>query len=78
MKRSDGDVSLNHDVMGYGIMFTPQVTPTFQIWGQLGQCNGIRVQAYALRGNTNGSNTLYTSNKDMGSSLRWISASTVT
>jgi hypothetical protein len=31
----------------YGIIFTPQMTLTTQIWGQLGWCNGIRVQPYA-------------------------------
>ncbi len=31
-----------------GIIFTPQVTLTSQIWGQLGRCNGIRVHAYSL------------------------------
>jgi hypothetical protein len=47
MKRSEVDISLNHDV-SYGIIFTPQVTLTSQIWGQLGRCNGIWVQPYAL------------------------------
>ena len=32
----------------YGITFTPQVTLTSQIWGQLGRCNSIRVQLYSL------------------------------
>ncbi len=32
----------------YGIISTPQVNLNPQIWGQLGQCNGIRVQPYAL------------------------------
>ncbi len=32
----------------YDIIFTPQVALTDQIWGQLGPCNSIRVQAYAL------------------------------
>ncbi len=30
-----------------GIISTPQVNLNPQIWGQLGQCNGIRVQPYA-------------------------------
>ncbi len=30
----------------YDIIFTPQVTLTYQIWGQLGPCNSIRVQLY--------------------------------
>ncbi len=30
------------------ILFTPQVNLNPQIWGQLGRCNGIRVQTYAL------------------------------
>ena len=30
------------------IIFTPQVNLTYQIWGQLGQCNRIRLQPYAL------------------------------
>ncbi len=51
---------------------------TSQIWGQLGWCSGIRVHHMPLRQHTNGSNTLYMSNEDVGSSLRWISASTVT
>ncbi len=38
MKRSEVDISLKHDVMAL----------TSQIWGQLGRCNGIRVQPYAL------------------------------
>ncbi len=32
----------------YDIMSTPQVDLYFQIWGQLGRCNGIRVHPYAL------------------------------
>ena len=32
---------------GYGIIFTPQAL-TYQIWGQLGLCNSIRVQPSAL------------------------------
>ncbi len=31
-----------------GIISTPQVNLNPQIWGQLGQCNSIRVQPYAL------------------------------
>jgi hypothetical protein len=31
-----------------GIIFTPQVTLTSQIWGQLGQCNDVRVHPYSL------------------------------
>ncbi len=31
-----------------GIISIPQVTVTSQILGQLGQCEGIRVQPYAL------------------------------
>ncbi len=31
-----------------GIISTPQVNLNPQIWGQLGQCNGMRVQPYAL------------------------------
>ncbi len=38
MKQSEVDISLNNDVMAL----------TSQICGQLGQCNGIRVQPYAL------------------------------
>jgi hypothetical protein len=38
MKRSEVDISLKHDV----------VALTSQIWGQLGRCNGIRVQPYDL------------------------------
>jgi hypothetical protein len=37
MKQSEVDISLKHDVVA-----------SFTIWGQLGQCNGIRVQPYAL------------------------------
>jgi hypothetical protein len=33
MKQSEVDISLKHDIMAL----------TFQIWGQLGRCNGIRV-----------------------------------
>jgi hypothetical protein len=33
---------------GYDVIFTPQMTLTYQIWGQLGPCNSIRVQPYAL------------------------------
>ena len=32
----------------YGIIFTPQVTLTSQILGQLGRCNCIRVHPYSL------------------------------
>ncbi len=38
MKQSEVDISLKHDV----------IELTSQIWGQLGRCNGIRVQPYAL------------------------------
>jgi hypothetical protein len=38
MKQSEVDISLNHDI----------VALTSQIWGQLGRCNGIRVQPYAF------------------------------
>ena len=31
-----------------GIIFTPQVTLTSQIWGQLGRCNDVRVHPYSL------------------------------
>ncbi len=31
-----------------GIISTPQVNLNPQVWGQLGQCNGIKVQPYAL------------------------------
>ena len=37
MKQSEIDRSFKHDVMAL----------TSQIWGQLGRCNGIRVQPYA-------------------------------
>ncbi len=30
------------------IIFTPKVTLTSQIWGQLGRCHGVRVQPYTL------------------------------
>ena len=33
---------------GYDVIFTPQVTLTSKIWGQLGQYNSIRVEQYAL------------------------------
>jgi hypothetical protein len=33
---------------GYDVIFTPQVTLTYQIWGQLGLCNSMRVQPYSL------------------------------
>ena len=33
---------------GCDIISTPQVTQNPQIWGQLGQCNGISVQPYAI------------------------------
>jgi hypothetical protein len=32
----------------YGIISTPQVTLSLQIWGQPGRCNGIRVHLFAL------------------------------
>ncbi len=32
----------------YGIIFTPLGTLNSQIWGQFGQCNGIRVQPFSL------------------------------
>ena len=32
----------------WGIISTPQLKLNPQIWGQLGQCNGIRVKSYAL------------------------------
>ena len=32
----------------YDIIFTAQVTLTYQIWGQLGPCNSIRVQRFAF------------------------------
>ncbi len=38
MKQSEVDISLKHDIMAL----------TSQIWGQLGQCNSIRVPPYAL------------------------------
>ncbi len=31
-----------------GIIFTPQMTLTSQIWGQLGRCNDMRVHPYSL------------------------------
>ncbi len=45
---------------------------------QLGRCNRIRVQLLALETSYNGSNTLWISNMDVWSSLRWISISTMT
>jgi hypothetical protein len=44
-KRSEEDISLNHDV--YDIIPTPQVTQNSQIWGRLGRCNSISVHPYA-------------------------------
>ncbi len=38
MKQSEVDISLKHDV----------IESTSQIWGQLGRCNRIGVQPYAL------------------------------
>ncbi len=32
----------------WGIILTPQVTLTSQIWGQLGRCNDIRVHPYSI------------------------------
>ncbi len=51
------------------IIFTPQVNLNPKNWGQLGRCNGIKVHPYALRQLTNGSNIVYMSNMDLGSSL---------
>jgi hypothetical protein len=63
----------------YGIISTPQVKLTSQIWGQLGLCNRKRVQPYALEmAYQYGSNTLYMSNMDVWSGLRWISTSNMT
>jgi hypothetical protein len=33
---------------GYDVISTPQVTLMYQIWGQLGQCNNMRVQPYVF------------------------------
>ncbi len=38
MQQSEVDISLKHDIMSL----------TSHIWGQLGRCNSIRVQPYAL------------------------------
>ncbi len=45
MKRSEVGIGFNCDVM---VDCTPQVALTYQIWGQVGPCNSIRVQPYAL------------------------------
>ncbi len=47
MKMSEVGIVLNH-VPCYDVNFTPQVTLMYKIWGQLGPCNSIRVQPYAL------------------------------
>jgi hypothetical protein len=39
MKQSEVDINLKHDV---------SMALTFQIWWQLGWCNGIRLHPYAL------------------------------
>ena len=37
-----------HQWWRYDITFTPQVTLTYENWMQLGPCNSIKVQPYAL------------------------------
>ncbi len=61
-----------------GIIFTPQMT---QIPKSGAYFAGIMIQGcihMPLRQNINNSSTLYMSNMDVGCSLRWISASTMT
>jgi hypothetical protein len=45
LKWPEVDISLDHDMTSFP---HSQVTQNFQIWGQLGGCNGIRVPIYAL------------------------------
>ena len=49
--------------------------PDSNIWGRLGQCNGVRLHPYTPRtaNHTNGSNTFYMSNMDVGSNTLYIS-----
>jgi hypothetical protein len=60
---------------GYGIISTPQVTLTSQIWANLAGVTVLGCNHMPLRQHTKCSNPLYLSNEDVGSSLRWISAS---
>ncbi len=62
----------------YVVIFTPQVALTYQIWGQLGPCNSIRVQPCALETEYQCLNTLYMSNMDVWRGVRWVSTSIVT
>ncbi len=60
------------------IVSTPQMTKISKIFGQLGWWNSIWGCIYMpLRWHANTSNTLYMSNMDVGSSLRWMWASTI-
>ncbi len=62
-----------------GIISTPQVKLTSQILGQLGCCNGIRAHPYAFeKAYQHGLKTLFMSNMDVWSNLRWISDSNMT
>jgi hypothetical protein len=48
-RQSEVGISLNNDVMASnGIISTPQVTQKPQIGGNVGLCNDIRVNSYAL------------------------------
>ncbi len=61
----------------YGIISTPQVNLTSPIWGQLGLCNSIRVQPYALETAYQWLKHFeYMSNIDVWSGLRWIQPQT--
>jgi hypothetical protein len=71
MKRSEVDISLNHDIWQH---FHSSSEPDFPNLG-LGQSNGIRCTHIPLRQHTNGSNSLYMSNMDVWSNLRWTLAS---
>ena len=64
---------------GYDVTFTPQVTLMYQICGQFGPCNSIRVQPYALEAAYQCLKLfIYMSSMDVWRVLRWVLASILT
>jgi hypothetical protein len=61
-----------------GIISTPQVTLTSQIWGKLGRCNRIKVHPYFLETAYQWLEHFYMSNMNVWNGLRGISASNMT
>ncbi len=76
MKQSEVDISLEHDVMASFPLLQWTLLPKSG-----GNLDGVTIEGcnhMPLRLHTNGINTLYMSNMDVCSGLRWISASNMT